>query len=226
MERSQHVMDRDADADLMQRETSAEISGSGGIVEGVGGAGAVVLSILALIGVLPMELLSVAAIGIGGGLLVGGGTIAARYSRFLMAQRQYTRDVIAGGMVMESVCGVAGIALGILSLLGILPMTLLSTAAIVFGGALLMASGAMARMNSLPIRGTAEFRESHAVARDVLYAASGSEVLIGLAAMTLGILALVGIRPMSLVAIALLSCGASILFSGTSIAGRMFGLFH
>lgn len=212
---------------LVEERTALKETGSAGVVEGLGGAGAIVLSILALLGVLPRELAAVAAIGIGGGLLVGGGTIAARYSRFLArTQVDHAGEVIAGGMVMESVCGVTCIVLGILSLLGMAPLILLPAAAIIFGAALLMASGAMARMNSLPIREPIETRDSHEMTRNLLYAASGSEVLVGIGAITLGILAITGFSPLTLVLVAFLSCGASILFSGTSMAGRMFGLFR
>jgi hypothetical protein len=60
------------------------------------------------------------------------------------------------------------------------------------------------------------------MARDALYAASGSEALIGAGAIVLGILSLSGIAPLALVLVALLAIGASILLAGSSVAGRMF----
>jgi hypothetical protein len=60
------------------------------------------------------------------------------------------------------------------------------------------------------------------MARDALYAASGSEALIGAGAIVLGILSLSGIAPLALILVALLAVGASILLAGSSVAGRMF----
>jgi len=208
-----------------EKKVIEEVAG-GSMVEGIGGAGALILSILGLIGAAPMMLASIAAIGIGGALLVEGGTVGARYSRFLAGTHyDYTNQIIGGGMAMECLGGIAGLVLGILSLLGITPMSLLPVAMIVFGGALLMASGAMSRLNSLPVRGMIEPERAHQMAREAVYVASGSEVLVGAAAVVLGILALSGYHPLVLTLVALLCVGASVMLSGTSIAARMFGIF-
>lgn len=207
-----------------EEKHAVETIGGGSVVEGIGGAGALVLSILGLIGLMPLMMASVATIAAGGALLVGGGTLASRYMRILArTQEGYTRDIIGGGMAMESLCGVAGIVLGILSLLNIMPLTLLPVSAIILGAALLMASGAMGRLAAMPIIGGGG--QSHTVARDVLYAASGSEVLVGAGAVVLGILALSGVAPLTLSLVAMLGIGTSVLLAGSSIAGRVFGSF-
>ena len=136
---------------------------------------------------------------------------------------------------MESLAGFAAIVLGLLSLLGIHSGVMLAAAVIVLGCALLLASGAIARLTTLPLRepfGTAEqarqaehahhAEHEHYMVRDALYAASGSEALIGAGAIVLGILSLSGIAPMALILVALLAVGASILVAGSSVAGRMF----
>lgn len=218
-------MDRVEHVNVESARTAKEVTAGGSVTEGIGGAGAIVLSILGLIGIYAPTMASISAIAIGGGLLIAGGTIAARFSKVVANTRyNYAEEIIGGGMAMEALCGVAGIALGILALLGIVPLTLLSAASIVFGAALIMASGAMARLNALPIKRAGY--EEHEAARDVLYAASGSEVLVGAGAVTLGILALAGYYPLTLNLVAFLSVGASILMSGTSIASRMFGALH
>jgi hypothetical protein len=226
-----------------QERHAIEEVGGGSIVESIGGIGALVLSILGLIGFIPISMASVAAIAAGGALLIGGGTLASQYSRiFSGARPRLSHSLIGGGMAMESLAGFAGIVLGILSLLGIHSLVLLAAAVIVLGCALLLASGAIARLTTLPIRepfgfGTAEparetehvrYAESHYaeharyMARDALYAASGSEALIGAGAIVLGILSLSGIAPLALILVALLAIGASILLAGSSVAGRMF----
>ena len=94
---------------------------------------------------------------------------------------------------------------------------------LVFGGALLMASIATARLNDLRMR-TAAIQPEHAheLSREAVYAASGSDVLIGAAAVVLGILALSGFSSLTLTLVGLLCIGASIMLSGLSVAGRMF----
>jgi hypothetical protein len=207
-----------------QEKTFIEEVGSGSVIEGIGGAGALVLSILGLVGVLPSVLASIAAIGIGGALLIGGGTMAARYSRLLArTQTGYVKDIIGSGMAAESLCGVAGIVLGILSLLNVGSLVLLPIASIVFGGALLMAGGAMSKLSALPIGGTSP--QNHLMVCDAMQAASSSETLIGVTAIVLGILALSGMNPLQLMLISFLAVGTSVLLSGASMAGRFFSVF-
>ena len=216
-----------------ERHAIEEVGGSS-IIEGIGGIGALVLSILGLIGFMPITMASIAAIAAGGALLIGGGTLASQYTRiFSGARPRLSHSIIGGGMAMESLAGFAGIVLGLLSLLGIHSMALLAAAVIVLGCALLLASGAIAKLTTLPIRepyGTTEqarqaeyerYQERYAT-RDALYAASGSEALIGAGAIVLGILSLSGIAPLAMILVALLAVGASILLAGSSVAGRMF----
>jgi len=215
----------------VERERHAiEEVGGGSVVESIGGIGALVLSILGLIGFIPITMASLATIAAGGALLIGGGTLASQYTRiFSGARPRLSHSIIGGGMAMESLAGFAAIVLGLLSLLGINSAVMLAAAVIVLGCALLLASGAIARLTTLPLRepfGTAEqarqAEHEHYIVRDALYAASGSEALIGAGAIVLGILSLSGIAPMALILVALLAVGASILIAGSSVAGRMF----
>jgi hypothetical protein len=218
-----------------ERHAIEEVGGSS-IVESIGGIGALVLSILGLIGFMPITMAAIASIAAGGALLIGGGTLASQYARiFSGARPRLSHSIIGGGMAMESLAGFAGIVLGLLSLLGIHSAVLLAASVIVLGCALLLASGAIARLTTLPMRepfGVAteqarqgeheHYMHEHYMARDALYAASGSEALIGAGAIVLGILSLSGIAPIPLILVALLAIGASILLAGSSVAGRMF----
>jgi len=196
----------------------------GSFTEGIGGAGAVVLAILGLIGVLPAPLAAIAAIAIGLSLAIGGGSVASQYSRLLVkTEPRPVAQVVAAGMSMEALCGLAGVVLGILALLHVNELILLPSSLLVFGGALLMASIATARINDVRIR-LAPVEETHELAQDAVYAASGSEVLIGAAAVVLGILALSGFDPLTMTLVGLLSVGASVLLSGMSMAGRMISV--
>ncbi|MGE0130576.1 MAG: hypothetical protein AB7U82_21060 [Blastocatellales bacterium] len=224
IERTRPVIDQER----RERRALEEASG-GSVIESIGGVGALVLSILGLIGIMPLPLASIASIAAGGALLIGGGTMASQYSRIFGGARQsLSRNIIGGGMAMESLGGVAGIVLGILALLGFHPITLLAASVIVLGCSLLLASGAMAKLTAMPIsepagHEMARYSEhTHHIMRDTLYAASGSEALIGAGAIVLGILALSGFSPLTLILVALLAIGASILLAGSAVAGRMF----
>jgi hypothetical protein len=129
--------------------------------------------------------------------------------------------MISGGMAFDTLAGIAGIILGVLGLLGLAPDTLLPVASIVFGGALLLASGSLNRMTQIPLSN--ETQASHWMARDALHAASGIDLLAGAAAVVLGILALGGYSITTLTLVGFLCVGASILVSGIALTGRLIG---
>ena len=213
-----------------ERAITPVITG-GSMVEAVAGAAAVVLAILGLLDLLAASMAAVATIAVGMALFIGGGTLAARFARLLSVSEARhappgTSESIVGGMAMGTLFGAGGMALGILALLETVPMTLIPVAVIVFGTGLLMASGATARLNELMVRGGAEPQRAYRLAREAVAAASGSEVLVGLGGVVLGILALADFVPLTLSLVALLGFGVSILLSGTAIASRMLGVFY
>jgi len=213
-----------------EMEKEPRMMAGGSIVEAICGAAAVVLAILGLLGAAPLFLASIAGIAVGLALLIGGGTIAARFSKMLSTTEARfaptaATESIQGGMAMESLSGLAGAVLSFLALFNVEPFTLLPIASILYGLALLMASGATARLNELMVRGGAERERAQQVARQAASAAAGTEVLIGLAGIVLGILALADFVPLTLMLVAMLAFGASILLSGTAIAGRFMSVF-
>ncbi len=207
--------------EYQERATAMERIASGSAAEGVGGAGAIALAIIGLAGVVPGYMVSVATIAIGAALLLEGSAISARYTE-LRDETSHSPErsaQLAGGKTAEFLGGVGGIVLGILALGGIGTIVLTSVAAIVFGGALLFGAGATARVSTLA---APKGRESTSQAvTEVISAAAGAQVFIGVGSVTLGILALVGLSPTILALVAMLSVGAGILFSGSALARRM-----
>lgn len=198
---------------------------SGSFAESLAGAAGVVLAILGIIGLLPTVLGAISAIAVGIGLFLGGGVIAARSKQLDVGlSNQNERRQILGGLGMEALAGASGAVLGLLSLLGIAPVTLLSVSAIVLGGALLMASAATARLESALGR-MAESGDRHKTAHEAVYVASGSDFLVGAGAVILGILALAGHAPITLALVAMLSVGAAGMLSGSTFAARVFTMF-
>jgi hypothetical protein len=205
-----------------ERQKSIKAVAGGSITEAICGAATVVLAIIGLAGTLPGYLASIATIVFGVALLAQGSAIAARYSHLLretMPEGWDARAELSGSMGAELLGGGAGVVLGILGLLGIATATLIPIAIIVFGGALLLGSGAPADLSSMPEPfPPARFAM---VARQASVAASGAQVLIGTGAIVLGIIALVGIDTVLVTLVSLLVLGVSTLLSGAAVSSRM-----
>jgi len=194
----------------------------------LGGAAAVVLSILGLAGVVPHYMLTIAGIALGVGLLFEGGFIAAEYRTLLMGSGAATttsKAELGGGLGAEAMAGVGAIVLGILALLGIVPHVLMSIASIVLGAGLMVGSGMMARLNALKLDTSATHETAKRVAKDAMSAATGLQALVGLAGIVLGILALIGVAEQTLNLVAMLALGSSELVSGGAITSRVLSFF-
>jgi hypothetical protein len=208
-------------------ETSVRSAFSSSLAEGIAGLGAVALAIIGLAHIFPEILVSVATVAIGVALAFEGGAISARYSAMISEPGEKS-DVTTqwGGVTALFVGGAAGIALGILSLVGVAPMVLIPVAALVFGSALVLDSGANERLSLMEARHKEGFKVSEHVIRETTHAASGIQVLVGLGSIALGILALIGLVPMVLSLVAMLSIGAANLLTGSMIGARLSRVFH
>ena len=217
-----------AHPEIHEERLSAEVILGGALAETLTGAGVVVVSIIGLAGFFPMIMLPVATIGLGMSFLFEGGAVASRLSNLLSEFTEGRFDIaeLGGGLTVEFVAGFGGIALGILSLVGVAPTILTPIAAIAFGGALVIGSGVKARVNHLAISNRNEHKLVRAIAREALIAASGVEILVGMSAIALGILGIVRILPVELSLVAILSVGGMVLLSGTALGGRMLSLFR
>jgi len=219
--------------DTVTRDTAVAQSGdpravemeAGSLGEAVGGAAAMVLAILGLLGLLPMTLAAIAMIVLGVGLLAGGAALSRRYVGGVpSAAASRARQEIVGALGMQAMAGIAAIVLGVLALLRVDPAVLLGIGVLVLGGALLAAGGAVARL----ARSTRWLRAESGRYTDAdnWYPATGWwEAEVGIGAVVLGILALTGHSPLALTLVALLCVGAALLVGGTLIAARLFSYF-
>ena len=129
--------------------------------------------------------------------------------------------------MVSFVAGVAGIVLGILALIGIHAPDLVPAALIVFGGALLLAgatSGAMVS-NSLMASATQQAGEGLSVPYNAPAASRGLQILIGVAAIVLGILSLIFMTTWVLVLVGMLAVGAALLMISATFSGAVIRLF-
>jgi hypothetical protein len=200
-------------------ETRSDTSGR--LTEALGGAAVIVLAILGLMHIDASLFASIATIVLGAAFLVEGGTLAARCMRVARREPLTARESVGGDVAMESLCGAAGVVLGILAIVGIYPMVLVPVAVTVFGAGMLSASGTAWRLNSQQATPSAQAR-AHWLEESLDF--SGSQGLIGFAGVVLGILALAGHLPLVLSLVALLALGFGILLGGSWMASRLTSL--
>jgi hypothetical protein len=210
-----------ADRAMASHESMAKTVATGSGAEAVAGGAALVLAILGLAGLLPMVLASIAMIAAGAAFLFQGAAVAARHRRLAMEAGGGEAE-IETGVSAEIIGGLAGIALGILALVGVETVGLLAISTIVFGGTLLFGSPAMYRVS----RAEPGNQIVDAMVRQTTAGAAGAQALVGIGAVTLGILALVGIVPQTLVLVGVLCIGGAALLSGGALTSKMVGLLY
>ncbi len=206
------------------------VVGSGSGLEVIGGGAALVLGILGLLNISPMYMAPIAAICAGAGILAQGGSVAARYhaltQELMRTESGIDRTETGGGIGSEIVGGLAGIVLGVLALLSIVSLTLLCVAAIVLGATLVMSSGAVSHLNTLAAHRDIRAEPMDHYAHQALNAAAGAQVMVGLGSVVLGILALMGTYPLTLVLISMLAIGCSVFLSGSALGSRILTAMH
>ncbi|HUJ60997.1 MAG TPA: hypothetical protein VLX92_20980 [Kofleriaceae bacterium] len=204
---------------------------SGSSLEAIGGAIAIVLSIIGIASTFTaMWMAGIATIAIGVGLVALGASFAAR--RLAARRRQdeaiqreldQTVDIeLVGGMGTELFGGLVGIVLGILALARVDPLLLLPIAAIVFGGALLLGGPTQPELERFAPADVRYRRLTH----EAIHASGGVMAMVGVAAAVLGILALLGVGPQLILSlVALLCVGASLVMGGSALTARFVRRF-
>ncbi|HEX3474602.1 MAG TPA: hypothetical protein VHT91_06145 [Kofleriaceae bacterium] len=202
-----------------EQKISAATLAGGSSLELIGGGAAAVLAIIGLAGTLPFYMTTIATIVVGGALLAHGAAVTARRTDTMRsAEDRAERIEIGGGAGSEFLGGAGAIVLGILALAGVMPGVLLPVAMIVVGATILLGAPAQPEIARLaPDRDRRMSRITH----EAVEGASGGMVLAGLGAIVLGILALIGVGPVStLVQVSLLAVGVALLLSGSALTAR------
>ena len=165
----------------------------GPMTEGAAGIAVIVLTILGLAAVSPNILTAVATIVIGVGLFIEAANTGIEYQRVtaqaMQAGAVQTQTAQLGADVsVEVLAGVAGVVLGVLALIGAGGvMHLLPAALIAFGGAMLLAGFSA---TSVGFTGAVDpATGGRTMMQTELAPARGLQVLAGITAIVLGILA-------------------------------------
>jgi hypothetical protein len=172
------------------------------------GIGAAILAIIGLANVFPVMLVAIATIIVGGNLIFETGAIAGRYSSIASGSQA------RAWMVAEFFSGTAGITLGILALLHLVPMILVPIAAMVLGVALVLDSIVNAWLNALELAKSETEGSDHGMARKTVIYSAGIQGVVGILASALGLIALLGVNPVTLSLVAILSIGFANLVNG------------
>ncbi len=131
-------------------------------------------------------------------------------------ERAVSMEFVTSGAIIEATGGFGALVLGILSLIGLIPGYLVPIAAIVLGGALLAEAGSVAvRYWKLPEEVSTGRWASLELAGGMI-----AEFLGGITGIVLGILALVGLMPALLTAVAVLVFGLAFLL-GSGLTARL-----
>jgi hypothetical protein len=204
---------------------AAETVAAGSLTEAIGGIGAIVLGILGLAGIVPQTLAAIGVIVVGSALMAEGTAILSKYSKLAASSgtdESWTGSTeLGGGVSLEFIGGIGVVVLGILALLSIAPITLMAIGVIAYGAALVLSAGTMSRLNSMEALRYNTSESHQTLARDAVMGTTAIQMLTGVGGVVLGILALVGVNPLTLILVSLLGFGSAILLSGSALTGRM-----
>lgn len=175
---------------------------NGSVTEGIGAIGVIVLAILGLAGVLTNAFASIATI-VAGLVFLADGMLARSAAHRLHMEGAPAN--IGFGANAGFYAGLAAIVLSILSFFQTTPARLISVAVLAMGAALFLGGGALERLNAM----SRQPQETHTA-----WASNDSgSTFVGLGVAVLGILAVIGLIPMTLSLVGLLCLGAGALFS-------------
>ncbi len=203
----------------------------GGLADAIGGLATIVLAIVALSGVHPEIVLSIAVIVFGAALLIQGGTLVSEFESIMSplgASSVSPEQFSLGGLSTLFLVGVAGIVLGILALLGIATPTLTAVSVIAFGTALLLSSNSVRHLSMLQTACRAEVPPPGAelLAGEMASGSASVQMLAGLAAIVLGVLAVAGVNQNILTLAALIILGSAIILTGSALTGLIMGFIR
>ncbi len=212
---------------IHDKQESAKTVMVGSIPEGLASGSALVLALIGLSGIAPFGMLTVAVLVMGAAFLFEGAAVSLRFSSLLAetSKDRLDRAEFGLGITAEFLGGITGVVLGILSLFQIAPMVLIPSAVIVYGLTLVLSSGVTHRLNAVEIEGMEESTRFKRIATEATTASALLEFVLGMAAVVIGICALVGLYA-GLSLVGMLVIGAAGLLTGAAITSRMVSLFR
>lgn len=189
------------------------------VFDAAAGAFVALLAILGLAGAAPRSMAALAFMVIGAALIVEGAGVTERYRKMALSHNERQSPEISTAALIEIAGGAVSFCLGAVALLGFAPFTLMSLASIVLGGSLLLGTGAAIEIDS--VRNYFEPTETRRVIHQAVVAAGGARLLVACGCVTLGVLALFGVAPVTLLLASALSSGGALLLGAVASADRL-----
>jgi len=213
---------------LHEERRTVETLLGGTIGGGIIAIAGVVLAIIGLGGAYPRLLLGAATIAVGISFLIEGAAIASRLAELVhdTTSGRVEMSELGGGVTGETLAGIVGIVLGILGSLNVYPATVLPVAAIVYGAGLILGAGANVKINELFVANREDTVAARSAIRQAVLATTGLQIFVGLAAITLGIIALASAYPITLALVAMLIVAGAFVLSNTAIASRLVAVLR
>ena len=209
---------------------SAHTTTYGGLIDAIGGIAAGVLAIIGMTGFDPEGMASIATIVLGGAFLVQTGAILSEYTHTLrqlgIVSSASNPFIGAEGLTAMFLVGAGGIVLGVLALLGIASVALTAIALIAYGSALVLSGSSVRQL--YVVRG--EFlggrTGTELLTGQIAAGSAGIQLISGLAAVVLGILAVAGHSSRILALAALLVLGVTVLLSGGALSSLVLSFMR
>jgi len=133
-----------------------------------------------------------------------------------------SEELGVGSLSAVFLVGAAGVVLGILALLGIASSVMTSAAIIAYGGALLLSSNSVRQLyllrSAMIPSVTSQRGGGEIIAGQMASGSAGIQLLAGLAAIVLGILAVSGVHTNVLSLSALVVVGATVVLTGSTLS--------
>jgi hypothetical protein len=205
----------------VERKQLTEVAAGGSSIGAIAGAATAVLAIIGLSGGFPLLMMTLSAIVVGAGFFAEGTSLGAALAK-VDRRNLFEESGAASGFALQGLAGAASIVFGILSIVGLLPAVLIPVAIITVGGAMAFGGPARAELNLSVLEFGGASPTARRAATQAVQASTGLLTLVGLGAITLGILALVHVPPMGTLAlVALLCLGCAQLLSDSALLGRV-----
>lgn len=210
------------------RKTEEVVSGSSTWVT-LAGLASIVLVILSFIGVLRNPMAAAATIVLGAGLLFQGIALSRRRDQLRAelnaAGDTKAADSVGTGMTVEIIAGIIGIVLGVIALISGAVHSLVAISVIAFGIALITGGPLTTRLDDVNVASARAEGAPLEGNRKVVKTASSLEVIMGIAAVVLGILSLIAFTGnIMLLLVGLLITGVALAFSKGVLARRSASL--
>jgi hypothetical protein len=198
---------------------SLGVVATGSFAQAAAAGGAAVMAIIGLAGTLTDYMMTIGTIALGAAFLMQGGSVASQQFRFSsrageLAGPSYGGSSYGVGVTAAAIAGIAGLALGILALLGVSPTVLVPSAIVTFAGALILDTGAV-DLRAMP------YQSVDRISGGSTMSSGGGTQLVGIGGAAIGILALIGVAPITLSLVALLALGATTFLMASAIGTKI-----